>query len=71
MVNQNWRSKETKNGDAAMLSRVELSLIHLDTYKTLNLVDYAIMVERFNFFGLPLYRAYADKYLQNAHTPLI
>ena len=71
MVNQNWRSKETKNGDAAMLLRIEKTLICLDKYKTLNPIDYAVMVMRFNSFGLPLYRAYADKYLQNSHTPLI
>ncbi len=71
MVYVNLRNKETKNGDVAMLSRVEKTLICLDRYKTLNPIDYAVMVMRFNSFGLPLYRAYADKYLQNSHTPLI
>lgn len=71
IVNQNWRNKESKNGDAAMLARVENTLIRLDRYKTLNPLDYAIMVERFRLLNLPLYRTYADKYLQNSHTPLI
>jgi hypothetical protein len=69
IVNQNWRNKETLKGDVAMLARVENTLLRLDRYKTLHPLDYAIMVERFRLLNLPLYRTYADKYLQNEHTP--
>ena len=72
MIGANLRNKEIQHGDSALVKRIDLVLQTLDTYKnTLNPHDYALLIQRFEYHKLPLYRSFTDKYLPNTTTPLI